>query len=136
MNTEGRHKDTAPISAKGNNENTGVGIAALQFLKVIETMRAVDPEMGMQQAATLFFIASHPKCHQQDMEKALGFSQSSASRNVASLSKMHRLGKPGLDLVTSMEDPAWRRRKILNLTPKGARVVNNVLDRVRDSVRC
>nr|WP_245986670.1 hypothetical protein [Azospirillum thermophilum] len=45
--------------------------------------------------------------------------QSSASRNVAALSRWHSFGKAGLDLVQAQEDPRERRRKIVTLTEKG-----------------
>lgn len=107
--------------------NPPSALASLEFLSVLETIRTIDPDMPIQQCATLFYVAGNESCIMQDMASALGFSQSSASRNVAALSKMHRLGKPGLDLIVAEEDPAERRRKLLSLTPKGKRVVEMVL---------
>ena len=68
----------------------------------------------------------------KDLAEKVGIAQSSTSRNVAALSKWHRLGKEGLDLVEAIEDPAERRRKIVYLTSKGkalGRSLQNVIDR-------
>jgi DNA-binding MarR family transcriptional regulator len=44
---------------------------------------------------------------------------STSSRNIAALSPIHRLGKPGLGLVTWVDSPTDRRVKLLKLTEKG-----------------
>ena len=51
------------------------------------------------------------------------YSRPSASRNIAALSKWHSFGKAGHDLVEAHEDPRERRRKLVQLTPKGQRLV-------------
>jgi DNA-binding MarR family transcriptional regulator len=43
------------------------------------------------------------------------------------LSKWHRLGKPGFDLVETVDDPRERRRKLVYLTSKGQRVVTKAM---------
>lgn len=41
------------------------------------------------------------------------------------------MGKPGLDLVYTQEDPSERRRKLARLTAKGEELVSLVVDSVR-----
>lgn len=94
--------------------------------RFLEEFRKLDPEMPTQQAAAFLMVAMTPGITMKDMARKLGISQASCSRNVSALSEMHRLNKPGLDLVYAIEDPAERRRKIVNLTPRGERVAESL----------
>lgn len=73
-------------------------------------------------AATFLLVAAREGITMKNLSEALGISQASCSRNIAALSKWHRLNKAGHDLVYTEEDPVERRRKIAFLTPKGKRV--------------
>ena len=97
-----------------------------KVLKISELFRQLDLEVPGQLVSVFCFIASHNPCHQQAIQEALGLSANSASRNTDWLSKYHRLGKPGLDLVVKKEDPLNRRRKIVTLTPKGEQLVLDI----------
>lgn len=85
----------------------------------LECLREIDPIMPIQVAHVLTLIARHPGMTMGELMQKTGLSQASCSRNVAALSKHHRLGKSGYDLVEAIEDPADRRQKRLFLTPKG-----------------
>ena len=52
---------------------------------------------------------------------------STSSRNIAALSNVQRLGKPGLGLIDWVDSPKDRRVKLLYLTPKGHKFVADVL---------
>lgn len=97
-----------------------------KILTILEEFRKLDPEMQLQMAATFTLVAMRPGITMKDMAEILGISQASCSRNVAALSKWHRLNKPGHDLVYSEEDPIERRRKIVKLTAKGKRVAETL----------
>lgn len=84
-------------------------------------------------AHCLLIVALEPGITMKRMAEKLGLSQSSTSRNVSALSKTHRYGKPGYDLITAKEDPTERRRKIVTLTAKGERVMHTKLKRRRVS---
>ncbi len=94
------------------------GIAkANTFLRMFRTLAA---DMPMQQAEVLLQVASYPKgAPMSDLEKRIGISQASVSRNVAALSKFHRLGKPGLNLVEAVIDPREPRKRLVFLTQEG-----------------
>lgn len=85
----------------------------------LESIREGADDMPMQQALTLLAVAAQPGLTMQELGERVGMSQSSCSRNVAALSKWHRLKKPGAELVEAVED--WRevRRKVVYLTDKG-----------------
>ena len=52
-------------------------------------------EIPVQVIATFLYVAAHDDCNKIDMERALGLSSASGSRNTDWLSDQHRLGKPG-----------------------------------------
>lgn len=57
----------------------------------------------------------------------LGLASSSASRNVAALSGLHWMKKPGLGLVELVTDPMALHKKQVRLTVKGKRLVEQLL---------
>tara|TARA_R110000851_G_scaffold227952_1_gene380714 strand:- start:296 stop:559 length:264 start_codon:yes stop_codon:yes gene_type:complete len=82
--------------------------------------------MQAQQALVFITVALNEGMTMKDLGKNLGISQSSCSRNIAALSRIHRLNKLGLDLVVATEDPEERRRKVLRLTHKGKKVIETL----------
>jgi DNA-binding MarR family transcriptional regulator len=88
-------------------------------VRILEAFRTLDPDLPIQYALSFLTIAQNEGLSIRDLSERLGIAQSSASRNVAALSKWHSFGKEGHDLVQSEEDPRERRRKIVTLTPKG-----------------
>jgi DNA-binding MarR family transcriptional regulator len=93
----------------------------------IEIARAEDPVMPIQMFQTLLAVARQSGITMNELGEILKTSQASCSRNVAALSKWHKFGEPGLDLIEAVEDPVERRRKIIFLTPKGRARVREVL---------
>ncbi len=106
------------------SERTNAQIERL--LKAIKLLRVLDREIPAQVIATFLYVASHDNCHKQAMEEELGLSTASGSRNTDWLSKIHRLNKPGMDLIIKEVDPTNRRRLVLRLTPKGKDLVNEL----------
>lgn len=86
---------------------------------VLEAFRKLDPDLPIQYALSFMTIAQSEGISIGELAERLGIAQSSASRNVAALSKWHSFGKAGLDLVQAQEDPRERRRKIVTLTDQG-----------------
>lgn len=89
----------------------------------IELFRTLDPEIQAQGLSTFLVIAmSDPEpISMRVLADRVGIAQSSCSRNVAALGKIHRHGRPGHQLVESYEDSMDRRTKLVKLTPKGRR---------------
>ena len=98
-----------------------------RLIAVIEITRAEDPVMPIQMLQTFLAVARQPGITMYQLGEILKTSQASCSRNVAALSKWHKFGEPGLDLVEGVEDPVERRRKIIFLTPKGRALVQEIL---------
>ena len=91
----------------------------LTVVQVLEAFRKLDPDLPIQYALSFMTIAQTEGISIGELAERLGIAQSSASRNVAALSRWHSFGKAGLDLVQAQEDPRERRRKIVTLTDKG-----------------
>lgn len=96
--------------------------AMWKLYRAIEEMRKIDPEMQAHTINIFIVVCMNPGITMKDLGQQLGVSQATMSRNIAALGKVHRLNRPGYDLVEAQEDPAERRRKIVHLTPKGKRV--------------
>lgn len=109
--------------------------ALVQLFKAIEEFRGVDPEMPAQGIALFLYSAIYPGCTMTDLQKNLGMTQSSCSRNVSALSEWHRLEKPGHGLLVATPDPMERRRKTVRLTEKGEQLAVSLTEAVMNPVR-
>ncbi|WP_114393383.1 MarR family winged helix-turn-helix transcriptional regulator [Oleisolibacter albus] len=98
------------------------------IVRVLGAFRTLDPDLPIQYALSFLTIAQNEGLSIRDLSERLGIAQSSASRNVAALSKWHSFGKAGHDLVQAEEDPRERRRKIITLTDKGRELARQLAD--------
>lgn len=99
--------------------------------RVVEEFRRLDPGMESQQMALFLAVASSADggpITMKDLRERLELSNASASRNIAALSKWHRLGRPGLDLLEQKENPADRRYKIITLSAKGRALARRITE--------
>ena len=88
--------------------------------QAVQLFRDLDPELQTQTVVCFLLIAdARDDLPMRDLQTALNMPSSSTSRNVAALSRRHRLGRAGLDLVEAYEDLADRRFKRVHLMPKG-----------------
>ena len=97
-----------------------------KLAQAIEHFRTLDKEIPAQVIATFLYVASHDDCNKVDLEKGLNFSTASGSRNTDWLSAYHRLNKPGLGLIIKYRDPNDRRKQVLQLSPKGRKLVQKL----------
>jgi DNA-binding MarR family transcriptional regulator len=98
-----------------------------KLLKLVAAFRKVEAEMPMQMAHTFLAVAMQPGITMQMLGDQIGVSQSSISRNVQTLGKWRRIGKPGYDLVKAVDDPVDTRRKIVFLTEDGDALAGKLL---------
>ena len=97
-----------------------------RLLKVINLLRLYDREVPAQVLATLFYIGSHNDCHKTALEEDLNFTTASSSRNTDKLSKDHRLGKAGYDLIVKEVEQVSPHRQRLKLTKKGEDLMTQI----------
>ena len=97
-----------------------------RLVEVIKQLRLQKREMSAQELATLFYIGSRNDCHKTALEQDLNFTTASSSRNTDKLSKDHRLGKAGLDLIVKETEVVSPFRQRLRLTKKGEDLMNQI----------
>lgn len=107
-------------------------------LEIVEEFRlGVNEQLPSQTISVLLTIAlDDGNITVTDIEKRLSMALSSASRNVSVLSDRPRRGRratePGYGLIEYRQDPQDFRRERLHLTRKGARLINRVVDVLRN----
>jgi DNA-binding MarR family transcriptional regulator len=92
----------------------------------LSQIRVLDDAMPVQQLACFLAIAHREGQSIVELSRSLGLAQSSASRNVSSLSDWDWEKRPGLDLVETKVDPLELRKKQVVLTSKGRRLVEQI----------
>lgn len=122
------------VTTKERAETTAEnGRGLLKGLHFLRLLRQLAADMPMQQAEILLQIASNPKgAPMSELEKKIGISQASVSRNIAALSRFHRLGKPGLGLVEAVIDPREPRRRLVFLTAEGKVFITKLIRTIED----
>lgn len=97
-----------------------------RLMRVEQLFRLADEEVPAQLVTVFCYIASHNPCHMQAIMEDCGLSANSVSRNTDWLSPNHRLGKPGMGLITKEVDPLNQRRRIARLTSKGELIASQI----------
>jgi len=114
-------------------ENIGKLNGLIHF---IEEFRKFHPEVQAQTIASFLYIAAwkeqnpHEPVYVKDVAEAVGVPSATASRNVTLLGKGVRTVK-GMGLIDAREDPMFRTRKLIELTPKGRTVLRTILERMQ-----
>lgn len=103
-----------------------------RLCQINELFRLKDTEVPGQLVSVFCFIASHNPCNLQAIEKGLGLSSNSTSRNTDWLSSHHRLGKPGMNLIRKKIDPLNGRRRLVELTEDGHKMVSKIKEILND----
>lgn len=117
------------IDYSGRKRNGTVQHLALSRLgSSLSAFRNFDPEMPMQTAMALVYIAQHPGCRISEIGASLGVSSSTASRNVSYLSASRGKGLKGHGLVRARQDDFDRRIRLVELTPRGRKLVDDVIE--------
>lgn len=105
-------------------------LAINKLMMFIEEFRKLDPEMPLQMAQTFLYVSTKPEDNPptvKDVAGYLGVSQASASRNVMALTDVSRHRREGHDLLRTSENPLNRTQKLIEVTPKGKRVLSSIL---------
>lgn len=101
-------------------------LSLYKAINLIEEFRKLSPIIQAQHVQLFLEIAAVEGQTVGELATKLGMSHSSISRSAALLSKTHRNGSPGHDLVEGYENPLNASSVCLRLTPKGRRVAASV----------
>lgn len=101
--------------------------ALIQALEVIRK-RLKQPDVPMTQLLTFAYVADRGgEIPMQDLADLTGVIQSSVSRNVEKLGPGNKAkNELGFGLLEAFEDPFYRRRKLVRLTPRGKDLVEQI----------
>jgi DNA-binding MarR family transcriptional regulator len=103
----------------------------LQFLS---KLREIDSDMPMAQAHCLLLIAKNEGLSLKELADRADVGMASASRYISKFSKPMS-GRKGLGLVIATEDPLERRKKIIELTPKGRAFIETLTGESRANIQ-
>ena len=98
-----------------------------RLYKVVDAMRKVDSTLPMQTFAAFLVVALDEGMNVSQIGERVGIAQSSASRNVATLSDWDYTKKTGLKLVEYRTDPMNLSTKTVHLSNKGGKLVDDIL---------
>lgn len=105
-----------------------------KLIHVMDEFRIIHPDIQVQAMLSFFYIAEWSSgddpVYIKDIAEAVGVPSATASRNVTLLSK-GTYKSMGLGLVRAYEDPMYRTRKIVELTPKGDKLVERIKERMK-----
>lgn len=96
-----------------------------QTIELLQQFRTFNPDVTANQIITFLLVANKPGINNKAILSALGLSDGGQSRTISALSKhgdkraAGRQGKPGWDVIDSIEDEADRRYKVNTLNKRG-----------------
>jgi DNA-binding MarR family transcriptional regulator len=96
------------------------------LIKALRVFKDLDPDATVSTLLAFCYIKRDGYTHVADIISQTGFDKSTVSRQLAVLSNIGRGKKKGLDLLRIHEDPSDRRYKIVNLTDKGRKVMEEL----------
>lgn len=105
---------------------------ARKLFNALNIVRMVDATIPMQNFMALLAVAIEEGQNINEIGRKVGISQSSASRNLSSLSDWDWKKREGLRLVEYKQDPMNLTIKNMFLTRKGHNLVTQILDTVFD----
>jgi DNA-binding MarR family transcriptional regulator len=116
------------MTENSTDDSQLTALAMKRGLTLFDEIRNLDPEMQAQTITIFLHVVTKPGIAMRELEKLTGLPSSSISRNVAAMTKTHRRGRLGLDILISKESPEDRRSKLVFMTPKGRRIAKRLVE--------
>ena len=107
------------------------------LLRVIHMFMKLDntQEVPLQSMAVFWYVATYQNCSKKDIEFFFKMSKASTSRMTDYISRYHRLGKPGLGLISKEQDPKDKRKTILKLTRRGKDLIEKSFTTLYEDIK-
>ena len=107
------------------------------LLRVLHMFMKLDSsqEVPLQSMAVFWYVATYQNCSKKDIEDHFKMSKASTSRITDYISRYHRLGKPGLGLISKEQDPNDKRKTLLKLTRKGKDLIEKSFTTLYEDVK-
>ena len=102
-----------------------------RILKILEIFRYVNQTISVQVATTFLLVAVHPGKSLTELSRISGFPLSTVSRNLLDLGIRNRKKEPGYGLVVTTTDEFELRRKNVNLTPLGKKLIDRIMGAIK-----
>lgn len=102
-----------------------------KLYRVVDAMRKVDSTLPMQTFAAFLIVAIEEGINVSQIGEKVGIAQSSASRNIATLSDWDYTKKTGLKLVEYKTDPMNLSTKTIHLSNKGGKLVDELISAMK-----
>lgn len=103
-----------------------------KLIRAVEEFRKFDQEMPVQTVLSFLYTAALSDKQDgvsiKDIGAALEVSSAAASRNISKLTENGVKSQGGHGLLETQEDPMYRVRKRIALTPKGKRVLATLME--------
>lgn len=114
----------------------GTSIKSLPLYKMIRALTIIQDVTGNREltalaSTVLLHIATHDEMPIADLQGLCGCTHAAISRILAKLSQGLTPDAPGAKLIEYYEDPYYRARKLVKLSPKGkemAKKLSKVLE--------
>jgi DNA-binding MarR family transcriptional regulator len=104
-----------------------VALDAKTLSRLTAYLMQVDPDMPISRLRVFLFVAQRSDTLVRDLTKVTGMNQSTVARTLAILGdKPQRGGLDGLGWIIMTPDPDDPRRVLINVTPKGKRVLAEI----------
>lgn len=97
------------------------------LFSALARLRDRHADMTLLQAQCLALVAANPDITQIDLCRATGMSDATASRTIAMLTDIGSRAVEGMDLVRMTVNPEDRRVRLLSLTSKGKRLMDDLM---------
>ena len=107
--------------------------ASLTLLKIFHRLRDRHQSMSILQAMCLVQVAANPGINQKTLYEELGATGSAASRILALLSDIGDRNTAGLDLVKAVPGGVGNRERLIYLTLKGKRLMEEIVEDLQKS---
>ena len=107
------------------------------LLRVLHMFMKLDDsqQVPLQSMAVFWYVATYQNCSKKDIEDHFKMSKASTSRITDYISRYHRLGKPGLGLISKEQDPNDKRKTLLKLTRKGKDLIEKSFSTLYEDVK-